>query len=284
MPKPIGGELALFASATIFAFVTLSVKLASRYYSGYFISGTRFLVGTLLCLGIILWGRRKAGPRPAIVAKKAIVLRGLFGAASMIASYAAIALAGPGRATLLGNTYPLFVALFGALLFKEGLKARNLISLIVCTGGAILVVRDGSGSALEGDLLAIGSALLAGLAVNFVRRASHAGASPFVLYLSPCLFGLPLLALAPLPASSGGPLALACLLFVGIGSFVAQAFMAVGYRSVPAGRGSVIFYWETALTVLLGLLVAGETINLRFLLGLGVILAGLWINRDKALS
>ena len=108
------------------------------------------------------------------------------------------------------------------------------------------------------------------------------GQAPLSSTSPPCLFGLPLLALAPFPASPGGPLALACLLFVGIGSFAAQSFMAVGYRSVPAGRGSVIFYWETALTVLLGLLVAGETINLRFLLGLGVIVTGLWINRDRA--
>lgn len=277
MKKTLGGEAALLASATLFAFVTLAVKLASRTYSGYFISASRFAIGAILCLAVLMLTR----PRPPIVAPGAIVLRGLFGAASMVASYAAISLAGPGRATLLGNTYPLFVVLFGALFFRERLRARNFLSLLICTGGAILVVRDGSGSSLTGDLLAILGAVLAGVAVNFVRRASHAGASPFILYLSPCLFGLPLLALAPLPSSPGNPLDLGLLLFAGLGAFGAQALMAVGYRSVAAGRGSVIFYWETALTVLLGLLLAGERINGRFLLGLGVIVGGLWLNRGK---
>jgi drug/metabolite transporter (DMT)-like permease len=276
--KRVGGVFALFLSATIFAFVSLCVKLASRYYSGFFISASRFVIGIGLCAAVLLWRYRGVKIRkPAMVA-----LRGIFGAASMIASYAAISYTGPGRAALLGNTYPLFVALFGALFFKEKLQTRTLISIGVCTLGALLVMRDGSGAALSGDLLALGSSVLAGLAVNCVRRASSAGENPFVLYLSPCIFGLPMIAVAPWPASSGGFIAILLLVFVGAGSFAAQAFMSIGYRSVPAGRGSVVFYWETALTVLLGFLFGGEHPTLRFGAGLVVILAGLWLNRDRA--
>jgi drug/metabolite transporter (DMT)-like permease len=54
--------------------------------------------------------------------------------------------------------------------------------------------------------------------------------------------------------------------------------MALGYASVPAGRGSVVFYFETALTVLLGAFFAGEKFNLRFGLGLVLILGGLALN------
>jgi drug/metabolite transporter (DMT)-like permease len=268
------GVAALFLSATLFAFVTLAVKLASRSLSGYFVSGSRFLIGLTLCVAVIAW--RRTGFR--LKFPRMVILRGLFGAASMVSSYIAITLTGPGRATLLGNTYPVFVALFGALLFKEALSGRTMLSLAVCTGGAVLVMRDGSGAALSGDLLALGSAVFAGLAVNCVRRASSRGESPFILYLSPCIFGLPILAVAPMPSAPVGPWPLALLLFVGCGAFVAQALMSVGYRSVPAGRGSVVFYWETALTVLLGFLFGGEKPTLRFGIGVVVILGGLWLN------
>jgi drug/metabolite transporter (DMT)-like permease len=270
----LGGEVALFASATTFAFVNLCVKLASRTFSGYFVSGVRFAVGALLCLAVLLV-RYRGGRlrRPG-----AVLLRGLFGAASMVCSYLAISMTGPGRGALLSNTYPLFVAIFGPLMFGERFSIRTLLSIAVCTAGAVLVMEDGSGASLAGDLVAIASAVLAGLGVNFVRRASSAGENPFVLYLSPCVFGLPILAAAPLPHAAG-PTALFFLLFVALGSFAAQALMSVGYRSVEAGRGSVVFYWETALTVVLGFLLGGERFNWRFLVGFVVILGGLWLNR-----
>jgi drug/metabolite transporter (DMT)-like permease len=191
---------------------------------------------------------------------------------------------GPGRAALLSNTYPLFVSLFGALFFGERLKPRVFACIALCTCGAVLVMRDGSGASLVGDLVAIGSAVFAGVGVNFVRRGTRSE-NPFMLYLSPCLLGLPLfLFVGPADAhgaSAGGALGLLFLVGAGALSFLAQALMAYGYRSVPAGKGSVVFYLETALTVLLGALFAGEVFNLRFAIGLAFILGGLALNHIR---
>jgi len=55
--------------------------------------------------------------------------------------------------------------------------------------------------------------------------------------------------------------------------------MSLGYRSVPAGKGSVVFYLETALTVALGALLAGESFNARCLAGLALVLGGLVLNQ-----
>jgi drug/metabolite transporter (DMT)-like permease len=206
----------------------------------------------------------------------------------MVMTYAAISLTGPGRAALLSNTYPLFVALFGALFFGERLRPRVFACIAVCSCGAALVMRDGSGALLAGDLLAVGSAVFAGIAVNFVKRATEYD-NPFMLYLSPCLFGLPLFAIVPSAggfssagaAGSGGLLGLAILVGMGASAFLAQALMAYGYRGVPAGRGSIVFYLETALTVLLGALFADERFNLRFGVGLALILGGLALNHVR---
>jgi drug/metabolite transporter (DMT)-like permease len=106
---------------------------------------------------------------------------------------------------------------------------------------------------------------------------------PFTIYLAPCLFGLALFFVVPFPtdlraAGLAGPL----LLFgIAFGSFLGQALMAYGYREVSAGSGSIVFYWETALTIALGALVAGEHMNLRFFIGLALILAGLRLNQIR---
>jgi drug/metabolite transporter (DMT)-like permease len=272
----VRGFAALYAAATVFAFTSLLVKLSSNYFSGFFVSGARFVIGIALCLVVLFarYGGIRTG-RPWI-----LVFRGLFGGCSMATTYAAIALTGPGRASLLSNIYPVFVPVFAALFFKERFNPKTLASLVLCSLGAVLVMRDGSGAALTGDLLAIFSAVLAGVAVNFVRVASKTE-NPIIVYLSPCLFGLPILAFAPMPHAAVGAIPLLLLLGVGVGAFIAQALMSRGYRNVPAGRGSVVFYWETALTVVLGFLLAGEHFNLRFAGGLALILAGLWWNRER---
>jgi drug/metabolite transporter (DMT)-like permease len=280
MMRVRGGYAALYSAAFLFAFTSLLVKLASRYYSGMFVSAARFAAGTILCTAVLAWGYRSLKPaRPGLVA-----LRGIFGAFSMAMSYAAISLTGPGRAALLANTYPLFVAVFGALFFGERIGPRVFVCIAICSCGAILVMRDGSGASLTGDLIAIGSAVFAGIAINLVRRATQAD-NPFMLYLSPCLFGLPLFAFVPAgnggTDSNGGTVGILFLVGVGVTAFLAQALMAYGYRSVQAGKGSVVFYFETALTVLLGALFAGERFNLRFAAGLTLIIGGLVLNHVK---
>ncbi|MEI6876828.1 MAG: DMT family transporter [Spirochaetota bacterium] len=269
------GEAALVASALVFSFTNLFVKLAGAGFSGLFISGSRFAIGVLLASVLII--TRHIRLDRALL--PTVVLRGLFGSLSMIASYIAIGLTGPGRATVLGNTYPVFVTIFGALFFGEKPTRRIAGSLALCVAGAVLVVRDGSGANLAGDALALLSSILAGVAVNFVRRASKAGVDPILLYLSPSLFGLPILAFAAFPTSMPSFSPVFFLASVAFGAFLAQILMARGYRNVGAGKGSVIFFLETGMTVLLGALFAGEALTLRFGLGLLLIFGGLYFNR-----
>ena len=272
------GQKALLIAATCFSLTSLCVKFASRHYAGLFVSVSRFVIGIVLCLSVI--AIRK--PRFERSTLALIIPRGILGVISMAATYIAISLTGPGRATLLSNTYPVFVGISGALFFREKMSPRVLVSLAFCTIGAVFVVGDKSGASLAGDLVAILGSVTAGISVNLVRKASVAGVDAFVLYLAPCVFGLSLFAVAPLPSGPGTPAGLLLLLGVGAGAFLAQALMTFGYKTVPANKGSISFYWETALTVALGAIFAGERLNLLFLVGLCFILIGLWVNRSPA--
>jgi drug/metabolite transporter (DMT)-like permease len=104
-----------------------------------------------------------------------------------------------------------------------------------------------------------------------------------MLYLSPCLFGLPLFFFAGpgggAELAGGGGAGILFLIGAGLLAFLAQALMALGYRGVQAGKGSVVFYLETVLTVILGLLFANETFNARCVAGLALISGGLILNQ-----
>ncbi|MCE5256881.1 MAG: EamA family transporter, partial [Spirochaetaceae bacterium] len=107
------------------------------------------------------------------------------------------------------------------------------------------------------------------------------------IYLSPCTFGLAIFAIFARSEAFGVPedgmngIGILLLVLIGTGAFVAQAFMAKGYKTVPANKGSIVFYWETALTIALGAIFTGEVLNFRFLVGLAFIMAGLWANSTQ---
>lgn len=281
VPVRVRAYASLYLSATVFALTSVMVKFASAYYSGLFISSVRFALGTILCLSTLFL--RYGGIR--ITNWRYLALRGGVGVVAMVLGYVAIGMTGPGRATLLINTYPLFVVIFGALAFGETFRLRDLASIALCVAGAAMVVRDGSRAPMLGDLLALVSAVFSGLAVNAVRKLAPTE-NPFTIYLAPCVFGLVLFLVAPVPADplSGGIVGLLLLLGVGAFSFLGQALMAYGYKEVSAGSGSIVFYWETALTIALGVLLAGERMNLAFFAGLALILAGLRLNQIRSIK
>jgi len=267
------GYLALLAAALLFALTTTLVKLASGSSSTFFISALRFLVGALAALAVLASLRR--GVR--VTNRRDWLLRGLYGAASMTLLYVSIAMTGGGRASMLGNTYPVFVALFGRLFFGERQSGSAPAALALCTAGSVLVLNDGSGYSILGDALAILSSVFAGLAINHLKRA-RLTEDPFTLYLSPCLFGLPVAALLsigkPVDASAGS---LALVAGLGLLVFGAQVLMTWGYKYVSAARGSRIFYLETVFAVGMGALI-GERLTAAFFFGAALIISGLWID------
>jgi drug/metabolite transporter (DMT)-like permease len=83
---------------------------------------------------------------------KSWVLRGVFGSCSMVTCYWAIQITSSGRAVLLSNTYPLFVALYGFLFFHEKISWNRLAALVICFSGILLVFYDNAHSAQDGHL------------------------------------------------------------------------------------------------------------------------------------
>jgi drug/metabolite transporter (DMT)-like permease len=275
MNKKKSSYLMLYMASALFALTSVIVKMASRMYSGLFISSVRFLFGIVFISASLLL--LKKGFR--IHNKKAWIGRGISGAGAMIAYYLAIHRASSGRATLLANTYPLFVAIIGYMIFKEKIVRNTIGSLIFCTAGVLLVLNDGSHYNIFGDLIALGSGIASGFAVHFIKKGRETDNS-FIIYLSPCLFGLAMLPLTYREFGSVNPKGFLLLFLIGLLSFLAQFLMAYGYKEISASKGSVVFYLETALAIVFSIFI-GERLSVRFLAGLGLILLGLLINNSR---
>ncbi|HEY5466869.1 MAG TPA: EamA family transporter [Clostridia bacterium] len=103
-------------------------------------------------------------------------------AGTMLLFVTATKLTSAANAILLQYTAPVFVCLFGWLLFRERLTALDLAATALVMGGMVLFFLDGlsisGGAARIGNLLAIGSGICFGLQAVLMRRLRLSGSSP----------------------------------------------------------------------------------------------------------
>ena len=272
MKQEIRGELSLVLSCLFFAAMAIFVKMAAAEFSGMFISAFRFASGLIIGGAFLALSKT-----PLKLAKKKILLvRGALGMSAMLMYYTAIQMTGSGRATLLLNTFPIFVAIFGALFFRQAINADKIFSIILCLSGVIFVFYDGSSYGVLGTGIGLAAGIIRGLVVHFIKKSAEAN-HPLVVYLVVCLYGLLLLPFSAHEATKVDTGALILLLVVSIFSLIAQFLMTYGYRHVEALKGSLISYLTIPLTVLLGYFM-GEELHAKFFVGLGLIAIGLLVN------
>lgn len=265
-------EINLVLAAAIFAVMAVCIKLVPDSFSGPFISLIRFSIGITLGVSYLKLTRTPFRVQQALF----WVLRGFFGSTAMVLYFTAIQLTGSGRATLLLNTFPIFVAIFGYLIFRERISRAQLASIVLCVTGVVFVFYDGSSYSLAGNLIGLASGMGRGISVHFIKRAASRN-HPIVVYLSACFWGMLLLPFTASQVRQISWYAAAMLLAVGVLSFVGQILMTRGIRSVNTIKASLLSYTTIPLTILLGLLI-GEEFRGKFFVGILCIAGGLLIN------
>ncbi len=268
----------LYMSACLFALNSVIVKIASESYSGIFISSIRFLFGILFTISAIII----SGEGFRINNKKYWVLRGVAGAVAMISFYVAINITSSGRTAMIEKIYPIFVTILGFLFFREKVTKGIIASLVLCTAGLFFIMYDGSKYNIAGDLIAILSGIAASFAIIFIKKARETDNS-LIIYLSPCIFGIVTIPFSFNEFSLITTNGFFLLLLIGFLTFAAQVMMAYGYKEVPAAKGSIIYYLETVLTILLSIVIVNEVITVRFIIGCILVMLGLIINNSPVL-
>jgi drug/metabolite transporter (DMT)-like permease len=265
-------EIFLVISAAVLAVMAMLIKLVPADFTGPFISVVRFVVGIALGLAYLKFTRT-----PFQVQHRLIwILRGFFGSVAMALYFTAIQMTGSGRATLLLNTFPIFVALFGYIIFRETISIAQFISIVLCVIGVVLVFYDGSSYSLLGNLLGLASGVIRGMSVHFIKR-SAASNHPAIVYLSACFWGMLLLPVTVSQVTQITWHSGILLLLVGTLAFIGQMFMTHGIRYVSTIKASLFAYSTIPLTIFFGFLI-GEELHGKFFLGIVFILSGLLLN------
>ncbi|MEW6515559.1 MAG: DMT family transporter [candidate division FCPU426 bacterium] len=272
MPSERMGQLSILLACVFFAAAAVSAKYLAAGYSGLFVSLVRFGLGAVFCVLALAWLRREW----RVQGWRVWAIRGILGSLAMSLTYWAIQLTSSGRAILLADTYPIFVAIFGYLFFREAITRRHVGGLIVGMLGVLLVFYDRSQYGWLGNLLAFGAGVVGGVSVHYVKLARSRN-NPFLVYLSACLFGLIwCLVSAGEVRHLNGQGAFA-LVLVAVFGFVGQVLAGYGFKYVSATTGGIAGLAEVPLTVAFSALL-GEEMRPRFWLGTVLIVAGILIN------
>jgi drug/metabolite transporter (DMT)-like permease len=239
----------------------------------------------LPALAVIAYLERRAhGPRPAAQVRLAM-LAGVFLALDLVIWHHTINLVGAGLATVLGNTQVVIVAFLAWLILGERPPGRTLLALPVVLVGVVLISGViGQGAYGSNPGLGVVLGIVVGIAyAAFLLVLRHGNSdlrrpagplfdATLVGAAASLVIGLPLGEVDLVPAWP----AHAWLLILALTSqVVGWLIISVSLPRLPAALTSVILTLQPVGSVLLAMLLLGESPSAVQLLGAATILVGL---------
>lgn len=244
----------------------------------------RALFGLPLLALVAVGEHRRFGPLPGPTVRLAIVA-GVFFAGDLLFWHHAIAAVGAGLATVLGNLQVIVVGIVAWLLFGERPSRAILAALPIVLLGVVLisgVVGGGAyGSApAVGVVLGLCTALCYSAYLILIRRggrdprrpAGPVAVATMSIVVVAAAVGLFMgdLDLTPAPAS------LAWLALLGITSQSAgYLLISISLPRLPAVVTSIILLAQPVMTVILAMVLLGETPSATQLLGVALVIGGI---------
>ncbi|MFP4067429.1 MAG: DMT family transporter [Spirochaetota bacterium] len=259
----------LLLSALLFAGTTVFVKLAAELgdVSGRTAAFVRFLFGLLVVAVYFGVQRRSLLPRKP----RWVVLRVTANTLAVVLFFSGIELTTVTSANMLNMTYPVFVFAVAPLINREPTPRVYYLFLTLTLAGIWLVLFPAEGAGFSeinaGDLLALGSAGAAAVAISALREARKHDDSPLILFYL-FLFGTMASFFVMLPGFRIPPAGAAgALLGVGFCAFAGQLTLTVGYRYISAAGGSIVSAARIVFAAVLGTLVFADPLGWKTILG-----------------
>lgn len=264
------GIIFIVLSAFFFALMSLFVRLAGDLpvmQKSFF----RNLIA-LLFAAIVLFREK-----PEIKLNKGdwsgLLLRSVFGTIGVLCNYYAVDHLMLADASILSKTAPFVAVLMGALILGEKLKGFHVAIVCCAFGGAMLVVKPGSGLLAMPAVVGLIGGIMAGTAYTMVRYLGKRGVpGPFIVFF---FSAFSCVVLGPLMMLDFQPMSMQQLFFLlmaGLSAAFAQFSVTAAYCHAPSREISVFDYSQIIFSAIMGFMVFGQVPDLLSWLGYGVIL------------
>ena len=245
----------------------------------------------LLALPLLwLWMRVTEGEkRPKRRFSRAALLAGLAFAGDLIFWHLSIFHTSIANATFFATTAPLWVVVFGWLLFRDRVSAAVLVGLAFClSGGAALIFQSTHAASghVTGDIFGMLTGLFFGLYFLAVRAGrGDTGAARITFEMSivaAAVLGVVVIATEDrlLPSSAAGWTTLLTLAVVSHAG--GQGLLSFALGRLPAVFSSLVIFLEAIVAALVAWAVLGEPVTAWQALGGVLIVAGIVTARPRS--
>ncbi|PGU09355.1 EamA family transporter [Bacillus cereus] len=278
MKQTILGAICLSLAASIWGGMYVVSKYVLDFIPPLTLVWLRFIIAFVVLYGILKIAAKKQ-KKKVVIRKKDWILFAWIGFIgyfiSITCQFIGTKLSDAHTGSLVTSATPAFMVIFAALILKEKLTARRLLSTIIATIGVIIVIGWDIeiGSYFIGTIILVGAAITWALLSIYVKIASIQFSSlvitTYAIFFS--LFFITPFMIWELQAASIGTVntyVILGVLYLGIVSTAGAFFLwNKGLELLDASIGSLFFFFQPIVGSLLGWLLLNETLNSNFFIG-----------------
>lgn len=278
MKQTILGAIYLSLAASIWGGMYVVSKYVLDFIPPLTLVWLRFIIAFVVLYGILKLAEKKQKKKVTIRKKDWLLFAwiGFIGYfISITCQFIGTKLSDAHTGSLVTSATPAFMVIFAALILKEKLTARRLLSTIIATIGVIIVIGWDIeiGSYFIGTIILVGAAITWALLSIYVKIASIQFSSlvitTYAIFFS--LFFITPFMIWELQAASIGTVnsyVILGVLYLGIVSTAGAFFLwNKGLELLDASIGSLFFFFQPIVGSLLGWLLLNETLNINFFIG-----------------
>ncbi|HDR7794513.1 TPA: DMT family transporter [Bacillus luti] len=288
MQQTILGAICLSLAASIWGGMYVVSKYVLEYIPPLTLVWLRFIIA-FAALYMILKIAEKKQKKKATIRKKDWLLFAWIGFIgyfiSITCQFIGTKLSDAHTGSLVTSATPAFMVIFAAIILKEKLTARRLLSTIIATIGVIIVIGWDIeiGSYFIGTIILVGAAITWALLSIYVKIASVKFSSlvitTYAIFFS--LFFITPFMIWEFQSTSIEHMNMYVILgvlYLGIVSTAGAFFLwNKGLELMDASIGSLFFFFQPIVGSLLGWLLLNETLNMNFFIGGILIICSVFI-------
>lgn len=213
--------------------------------------------------------------------KKLLILRGLFGLASLWMFFTTLQKLPMATASSIQYTSPLFTALIAIWFLGEKMQQVQWIGFALSILGVLAIKGFNQDIAWEYVLIGLLSAVGSGFAYNFIRKLKGVDHPMVIVFYFP-LVAAPIAGIA-LIGQWVQPIGIEWmwLLFMGICTQIAQLYMTYAWQSDSASKVASLQYVGIAFALFFDVVLYAVVPSVSMVIGIALILGGVILNHRK---